>query len=474
MATNSASVDVIVVGAGLSGLRAAVDIYRAGLSVLVLEARDRVGGKTLSLDSSGRGGKVDVGAAWINDSNQSEMYKLAREFGFDLVKQRASGLSLSQGPGGEVVTHPYGSREPSTPEDLEALGALFDCINHRVAEGHLEKPHLSPNAASLDSVTFSKFAADAGGDVAAQAASSLSAALLGVEADEVSVLFMLNYIQSGTGLENMSSDLKHGGQYLRNRQAGNQQFSVRLAALLPHGSLRLSTAVSRVSQEASQGCKVETEGSGPVFHAQRVILSIPTSNLPSVIFEPPLPVAKQALAENTALGYYAKTIFVFGVPWWREAGLSGLMTSAKGPISFTRDTCVEADKQYSITCFIVGDSGREWSKWSAAERRRQVEEQFDAVFGRTAREKGVEVPAPINIIEKEWAKDPWALGAPSPVMMPGLLTSDAGKVIREPFEKLHFVGTETALVWKGYMEGAVRSGVRGAQEVIRTLRKNRL
>ena len=118
---------------------------------------------------------------------------------------------------------------------------------------------------------------------------------------------------------------------------------------------------------------------------------------------------------------------------------------------------------------MVGDPGRRWSKWSTAERKRLVREQFDSFFGEAARAVGVEVPSPLQIIEKEWVKDPWATGAPSPVTTPGMLVEDAGKAIREPWRNVHFVGTETAHVWKGYMEGAVRSGIRGAHEVIADL-----
>lgn len=79
------------------------------------------------------------------------------------------------------------------------------------------------------------------------------------------------------------------------------------------------------------------------------------------------------------------------------------------------------------------------------------------------------IPEPINVIEKEWTKEFWIRGNPVPVMGPGLLTGAAGRTIRDPFENIHFIGAETSLVWKGYMEGAVRSGFRGANEVIAKL-----
>jgi monoamine oxidase len=235
--------------------------------------------------------------------------------------------------------------------------------------------------------------------------------------------------------------------------------------------VKLSTPVKIVTQKPTGECVVETSNSFEIYRAKRVIVSIPTTLYPSITFDPALPPAKKILAESTALGYYSKTIFVFGHAWWREAGLSGVMDSTKGPISFSRDTCSEADGQYSITCFLTGDHGRVWSKWSAAERRRQVANQFGMVFGNAARKQGIRVPEPINVIEKEWTKDPWAWGAPSAVTMPGTLTADSGKTLRDPFGKVHFVGTETATVWKGYMEGAVRSGLRGANEIIDSLKE---
>jgi monoamine oxidase len=103
----SLNVDVVVVGGGLSGLQAAHDIQRAGFSCVVLEARDRVGGKTWSQPTKS-GGFVDVGAAWINDTNQSKMFALAKRFSLDLIEQNTNGNCAAHVPGKEAVVFRYG------------------------------------------------------------------------------------------------------------------------------------------------------------------------------------------------------------------------------------------------------------------------------------------------------------------------------------------------------------------------------
>ncbi|WYZ43637.1 hypothetical protein EsH8_VII_000073 [Colletotrichum jinshuiense] len=457
-AVSKTEADVVIVGAGLAGLSTAVNLRKSGLSVLVLEAMDRVGGKTLSADASPLGGKVDLGAAWINDTNQSEMYKLAQQFGFDLIEQRVTGMDLYETAAGNIEAVPYGSDTLSEAghKCIARLMELIERADH-------QSPDQGPDAAMLDSMTFAEFAEKHfPGEEVQKYADELTKALLGVNADETSALYMIDYMQSGTGIANMIAETKDGGQYLRNRQ-------VRLAELLPAGSVQLSSPVTSIKQLLGGGCIVGTY-SGLAYRAKRVVVSVPTSLYPNISFNPPLPAAKQALGESTALGYYSKVILVFDKPWWRDAGMSGVIHPVKGPISFTRDTCSIDDGQYSLTCFILGNSGREWSKWSALERRRQVVDQFDRFFGAVAREKGIEVPEPVNIIEVEWTKEPWARGAPSPVMMPGTMMAQSGKAIRSSVGCVHFVGTETALVWKGYMEGAIRSGARGAQEVIDSLK----
>ena len=156
-------------------------------------------------------------------------------------------------------------------------------------------------------------------------------------------------------------------------------------------------------------------------------------------------------------------ILVFDNPWWRDAGLSGVLNSEVGPISLTWDTSIPGE-QWSISCFIVGEPGRKWSKLSKSARTAAIWDQFSAAFKTVADT----IPEPVNTIEMEWSEEKYFWGAPSPVMGPEVLTK-YGSELQTPFKNVHFIGTETSIIWKGYMEGAVRSGTRGADEVITAL-----
>ncbi|OOQ85269.1 flavin-containing amine oxidase [Penicillium brasilianum] len=451
--------DVIVVGAGLSGLQAAQVIQAAGFTVCVLEATNRVGGKTLTVKSSEKGYN-DLGAAWINDTNQSEMFKLFQKYGLDTEVQYASGDTIFHLADGSLDKVPYGQ----ISGDPELFLELVEILRTESSSVDLDDPLKSHNSVEIDQLTFKEFCVQrTHNEQALRIANLISTALLGVDSDEVSALYMLHYFKSGCGIDNLLSDGKDGGQYLRNRQ-GNQTISKKLAEELGSRSVFLSEPVASVDQLGGCHGVVAVTQSGESFYGRKAIISVPTTLYPSITFNPPLPAKKTALSDNTVMGYYSKTVFVFKDPWWRTAGLSGIIDSEVGPISFTRDTSIPADDQWSITCFIVGERGRQWSKLSKAARHKQAWEQFSHTFGKYV--KGI--PEPTNSLEMEWAKQAYFLGAPCPVMTPGILTT-VGTELATPFGDVHFVGTETATVWRGYMEGAVRSGQRGGAEVVKKL-----
>lgn len=196
-------------------------------------------------------------------------------------------------------------------------------------------------------------------------------------------------------------------------------------------------------------------------------MSVPTTLYSTIKFDPALPVAKQRLANENQSGHTCKLVYVFREPWWQNLGLSGVLRAKQGPILFARDTSLPAANQWSITCFLSCERGRQWSQLPDAERRQGAWSHFQAMINGAG---VLDISQPLNVLESDWTKGSLR-GGPCTVSPPGLLTSVGGKAQREPFGNIHFVGTETSFSWKGYMEGAVQSGIRGAREVVTALGK---
>jgi len=318
---------------------------------------------------------------------------------------------------------------------------------------------------NLDKLSFEEFINSEGAGKSALAAMTVATrAMLGLEPSQMSALFFLNYCKSGGGLMQMRSDKKDGGQYLRLAD-GTQSFSKCLAALLKPGTLVFNSPVWAIRQTLD-GVFVSA-GSGQ-YRCKKVIVSVPTPLYKDITFDPPLPNDKLMLSRNTKLGSTTKMLLVYREPWWRSKGLCGMMQSFVGPVSVSRDSSVDEKGVYSLTCFVVGDPAAAWIKLPKEERQKAVADQIKRAFG-----SFVDVPEPIDSVHHVWAEDQWSQGCPCPVMPPNVLT-EYGHALRTNHANVHFVGTETAFEWKGYMEGAVRSGERGAKEVVQYLDRAKL
>lgn len=290
-------------------------------------------------------------------------------------------------------------------------------------------------------------------------------AMLGQDPKDISALYFLNYCKSGGGLLQMRSDRKHGGQYLRIRQ-GTQMLSKGLASSLPANVVRLSSPVSSIVQQQDGGRTVKVESAGVVYAARKVITTVPGPALKTISFFPKLPPAKQLWAESLTYGYYTKAMMEFKSPFWAEKGFCGLINSFVGPASVVRDTSSPEDAKWVLTCFMAADQGRAWSALPTREAKEaallsQLGKLFDVA---NLRELFV------SLSFYEWTEDEWSgRGCPCTALTPGVLDAVGGDGLRAPAGNLHFAGTETAGEWKGYMEGAVRSGERAAAEVVKDL-----
>ncbi|EFY94246.1 Amine oxidase [Metarhizium robertsii ARSEF 23] len=452
-------VDVVIIGAGLAGLTAAERIIKAGFSCLILEARGRVGGRTSSQPLSDGQGIIEMGAAWLNRTNQSRTIALAKRFGAELIQQNTTGKCVLQDGKGNIIHFPYGDVPDIQTTTKDHLIKIRDTI-----ENDCQKVDRSlPRDPYLDSITFAEYLRSHGADPDAVATATLwTRAMLGQEPEDISALFFLHYCKSGGGLLQMRSDREHGGQFLRVRQ-GTQHLANSLAASLPAKSIRLSSPVTTV--ESLDTRRIQISGPNVNVTAHKVISAVPPPVLSKLTFIPALPSSKMLLASSHQYGFYRKVMVSFRSPFWVNKGFCGLVQSFHGPISVIRDTSVPADNKHVLTCFMAGSPGEKWSQLPPKRRKEALLHHIGDVFGEPTKVKELV----IEILDYAWNEDSFSgYGCPSASLPPGVLSSVAD-VTRDAVGDIYFIGTETAEEWKGYMEGAIRSGERGALEVIHDL-----
>jgi len=345
------------------------------------------------------------------------------------------------------------------PETQKQLVEIRDMVEADCQQVDCPRPEDS----TLDSMTFLAYLKSCqASDRAISTAAIWTRAMLGQEPEDVSALYFLNYCKSGGGLLQMRSDRRHGGQYLRIRQ-GTLSFAQTLAAALPSGTVQLSSPVTAINQQFSGRVLVRTRNR--TVQASKVISAVPSTVLRTIDFNPPLPARKQLLVDSFSYGYYTKAMMVFRSAFWVNKGFCGLVQSFTGPASIVRDSSIPNDDKWVLTCFLCGDSGRQWSQLQSSERTNVLLNQLGEIYG----DSDLVRREYVTTVEHEWSKEEYSgFGCPCPSLSPGVLTV-AGDTLREPFRDVHFVGTETAAEWKGYMEGAVRSGERGAAEVQKQL-----
>ncbi|KAL4733916.1 hypothetical protein BDV11DRAFT_209833 [Aspergillus similis] len=460
---NRGELDVVIVGAGLAGLSAAAELQRAGLSYIILEARDRVGGKTWSQPIPGDNlghGMVDLGAAWTNDVNQSKVYGLAKRFGAEILEQNTTGLCVLQDAEGECSTFEYGELpkfDAATAQDIARIRDMVEADCHTLDSA-------CPRNTEWDSMTFEAYLRSRGASKEALATAAVwTRAMLGQDPRDISALWFIAYCKAGGGLLQMRSDRKGGGQHLRIRQ-GMQMISKLIAESLPQDVVRLSSPVVSITQEGSSAVVIVTADK-KILQARKAIITVPSPVLKTMDFSPKLPASKQLWAESANYGYYTKAMMIFRTPFWVEKGYCGLIQSFTGPASVIRDTSSLPDKKYILTCFMASDLGRAWAALPTDGRKVALIKQIGKLFDAETEAAGHFV----DMVTYEWVNDPYSgWGCPCIALTPGVMDA-AGEAIREPAGNLHFAGTETAVRWRGYMEGAIESGERAAAEVIQKL-----
>jgi monoamine oxidase len=447
-AGGSGRVDVVVVGAGLAGLSAASDLVRAGHSVAVLEARGRVGGRTLNY-SLGGGEVVEVGGEWVGPG-QDRILARARSLGIKTFKTYTKGNQVFDYLGS--LTHFTGLIPPLPQPDAGDFATLLGTIIKLEATVPLDKPWTAANGAALDAQTLETFKLANSSTPGARFLLDLATkAVFAAEPRDLSLLHALFYFNSGKGILNLTSTA--GGAQDSRFVGGSQLVSIRMAQRL--GSRVMLGAPVRTIVQSATGVIVASDRGN--LHCKQVIVALAPTLAGRIDYEPGLPALRDQLTQRVPQGSVIKFEAVYPKPFWRAAGLNGYSNSDRPPIHFTYDNSPPSGSPGVLLGFVTGADARRLGTQGAAARRRTVLASFARLFGSAAAH-------PRTLIEHNWSNEVWTRGCYSGSMPPGVWT-DFGSALRAPVGRIHWAGTETSEVFNGYMDGAVRSGERAAGEV---------
>lgn len=445
---NHEQVDVAVVGGGLSGLTAARRLRTQGRSVVVLEARNRVGGKMWTESVGGH--RFDLGAHWIGPT-QDRIAALARELGVRTQPQHLDGRSVLLVRGRRRKFK--GSIPPLSPLALAELGLAQLKLERLRRQVRVDRPWLAAAGQGGDSETVEAFARRNLRTRDARMFLDLATELVfGAEPEELSLLYFLFYLQSGGGLESLTEF--EGGAQQDHFVGGTQQICDRLAEGLD-GTLRLHSAVAAVEH---QGEEVVLRTATGTVRARHAVVAVSPALAGRWHWGRHLSADRDALAQRMPMGAYMKVAVAYERPWWREDSLSGIAYADTGPLQMVVDATTDGEPGGMLACFITGRAVERYARLDLLTRKAAVRGTLVEMFGpRAARWTAY--------AECDWTAEPYSRGGPVGLMGPGTL-GRYGHVLRRPEGLVHWAGTDTATEWNGYMDGAIEAGERAAGEVL--------
>lgn len=451
MRDSSLVYDVIVIGAGYAGLTATHELCKAGKNVLLLEARDRVGGRvwTQRFDD---GSYVDLGGAWVGPT-QDRLYALAKEFGVETFKTYDEGKS-TQFFRGQVKRY-KGLIPPLPVGALLSLDAAIKKLNKLAKTVNLTEPWTTPNARQFDSMTLASWMhQQMNFEVARQFFKVAAEAIWAADPAEISLLHALFYIRSGRDLDTLMN-VKNGAQEER-FVGGAQTIADRLAATFAD-RIVYNAPVKAIRHDADT-ITVLTEQE--TYKASRLVVTVPPILQNRIDFQPLLPAQRAQLIQRIPMGAVWKCYAIYPKPFWREQGLNGLAATPDGHLTVTFDNSPSDGSQGVLMGFVLGNQAKEFATLSDDDRRVSALHSFATFFG-------PEALKPLRYLDHSFMNEEWSRGCYAGLMGPGVWTT-LGRSLREPVGRIHWAGTETSDVWNGYIDGAVRSGERVANEIMIT------
>jgi monoamine oxidase len=446
--------DVAIVGAGLAGLTAAAELERLGASTIVLEARDRLGGRVLS-QPLGDGVAIDQGGQFVGPPRQGPWLidETCRRLGVERFATPEEGDKVVVIAGRR---RRYRGLAPSFPwpAALELIHAKSK-LERLARDVPVGAPWRAGEADLLDGQTYEQW-------IRRNLRMRQSRALLRMATEtlyaaapeELSLLHALAYVRStGRGHLTFLARIARGHQQEQVR-GGAQTIPLRLAAELREPVV-LDAAVREV--EVLERERVALTGPAVRVRCRRALLAVPPALAGRLAYTPALPAERERAARSFRGGTVITASVVYGSPHWRERGLSGYAASTDGAVRGVLDVTPPDAPCGILQAFVVADAARALGRAPAAERRAAVLGALASLFGEAAR-------SPERYFEKDWSADPWTRGCYHGIAAPGAWTQH-GPALQTPIGPLHWAGSETATWGLGTMEGAIDSGRRAAREV---------
>lgn len=441
---------VVVVGAGYAGLSAALTLREAGVDVHVLEAQDRVGGRIWSERRDGV--PVDRGGQWVGPT-QTRLLAWAERFGCATFPSHDIGDHVELWTDGSRGTFRTGapSEGPGTAE-YAALAARMDDL---AATIDLDDPLACERLAEWDGETVESWLArHIDSEPACRRFALAVQGVWSCEPRELSMFHLLLYLAAGGGMDSLMETI---GYAQDSRFVDGAQAPAIAAAAELGDRVHLSTEVVAVRQD-EDGVVVETTAGR--IRADRVIVTTTPAATARLRFDPEVPTARRRWLARSPMGAVGKIHTRYERPFWRDAGLSGQVVAYDDqPVGVVFDNSPADGSSGVLVSFVYGDRFRRYAALSPERRRAAVLEALVRAFGPEAAD-------PVDHAEKLWPEDAWAGGGYAAVPTPGAWLAHAREGWRAPTGRVHWAGTETATVWNGYMDGAIRSGERAAAEVL--------